>query len=327
MSKFLVSIIIPVYKVEPYLRRCLDSIVNQTYSNLEIILIDDGSPDNCPQICDEYAAKDNRIIVIHKENGGLSDARNTGTEHAHGDYIYYLDSDDELPLDSIHNFIEYAKTYSDAEIIVGKMHCPQNEAMYKGQLFDSVQTFQTNVEFRKLFSSTKEIFPVNACNKLIKNDFILKKNLLFKKVIIHEDQLWEYFVSKVASNVVCINKHTYIRYITPDSIMTGSSNDARICSWGIILEKIFSEINQPLFAEQFYKYFTLFEPISNQLNHNSTSLYKDVWKSCLHCTLRNHFTLLAGVLFFHKLLLNITKGHGTGFAIWLLCTKIYRMKK
>ena len=90
----LVSIIVPIYKVEPYLRRCLDSIVNQTYTNLEIILVDDGSPDNCPQTCDEYAAKDNRIIVIHKENGGLSDARNIGLDIWKGDYISFVDSDD-----------------------------------------------------------------------------------------------------------------------------------------------------------------------------------------------------------------------------------------
>lgn len=90
----LISIIVPIYKVEPYLRRCLDSIVNQTYTNLEIILIDDGSPDGCPQICDEYAARDDRIVVIHKENGGLSDARNAGLDICKGEYISFVDSDD-----------------------------------------------------------------------------------------------------------------------------------------------------------------------------------------------------------------------------------------
>ena len=94
MQNPLVSIIVPIYKVEPYLRRCLDSIVNQTYTNLEIILVDDGSPDGCPQICDEYAAKDKRIIVIHKENGGLSSARNAGLKIASGAFISFVDSDD-----------------------------------------------------------------------------------------------------------------------------------------------------------------------------------------------------------------------------------------
>ena len=83
----LVSVIIPVYKVEPYLRECLDSVINQTYRNLEIILVDDGSPDGCPKICDEYAERDFRVKVIHKENGGLSDARNKGIDIATGEYI------------------------------------------------------------------------------------------------------------------------------------------------------------------------------------------------------------------------------------------------
>ena len=92
--KPLISIIIPVYNVEQYLHRCVDSVLNQTYKNLEIILVNDGSPDNCPFICDEYAKKDKRIIVVHKENGGLSSARNAGLEIVQGEYISFIDSDD-----------------------------------------------------------------------------------------------------------------------------------------------------------------------------------------------------------------------------------------
>ena len=84
-----ISVIVPVYCVEQYLEKCVSSIVNQTYKNLEIILVDDGSPDSCPRICDEYAAKDERIKVIHKPNGGLSDARNSGLKIANGDYTKF----------------------------------------------------------------------------------------------------------------------------------------------------------------------------------------------------------------------------------------------
>ena len=90
----LVSVIVPVYKVEPYLRKCVDSILSQTYQNLEIILVDDGSPDNCGAICDEYAKQDACIKVIHKPNGGLSDARNAGVDVMTGDYVAFVDSDD-----------------------------------------------------------------------------------------------------------------------------------------------------------------------------------------------------------------------------------------
>ena len=90
----LVSVIVPIYKVEQYLTHCVNTIVNQSYSNLEIILVDDGSPDNCGKMCDEFASQDSRIKVIHKQNGGLSDARNAGIDVATGDYITFVDSDD-----------------------------------------------------------------------------------------------------------------------------------------------------------------------------------------------------------------------------------------
>lgn len=97
--KLLISVIVPVYKVEPYLRKCVDSILAQTYTNLEVILIDDGSPDNCPAICDEYAVKDSRIKVIHQQNAGVSAARNAGLDAATGEYIGFVDSDDWIEPD------------------------------------------------------------------------------------------------------------------------------------------------------------------------------------------------------------------------------------
>ena len=95
-DKNLVSVIVPVYKVEKYLDRCIKSIREQTYTELEIILVDDGSPDSCGRMCDEYAAKDDRIKVIHKKNGGLSDARNAGIEASAGKWIVFVDSDDYI---------------------------------------------------------------------------------------------------------------------------------------------------------------------------------------------------------------------------------------
>ena len=91
-----VSIIVPIYNVEKYIFECVDSLINQTYKDIEIILVDDASPDNCPQICEDYASKDERIKVIHKPNGGLSDARNAGLEIATGDYVMFVDSDDYI---------------------------------------------------------------------------------------------------------------------------------------------------------------------------------------------------------------------------------------
>ena len=102
-----VSVIIPIYKVEKYLSRCLDSVVNQTLEDIEIVLVDDGSPDSCPEICDRYAKKDSRIKVIHKKNEGLGYARNSGMLIATGEYIAFLDSDDYVSKDM------YEKVYSE----------------------------------------------------------------------------------------------------------------------------------------------------------------------------------------------------------------------
>ena len=101
METPLISIIVPVYKVEPYLHKCVDSILSQTYTHLEIFLVDDGSPDNCGKICDDFARKDKRIKVIHKKNGGLSDARNVAIDVAKGEYITFVDSDDFVTSDYV----------------------------------------------------------------------------------------------------------------------------------------------------------------------------------------------------------------------------------
>ena len=114
----LISVIVPIYNVEPYLRKCVDSIIHQTYRNLEIVLVDDGSPDNCGKICDEYAKQDNRIVVIHKTNGGLSDARNAGMENMHGRYVGFVDSDDWIEPDMYEVLLSNLKWF-DADMSFG----------------------------------------------------------------------------------------------------------------------------------------------------------------------------------------------------------------
>ena len=116
MASELVTVIVPIYKVEAYLDKCISSIVCQTYQNLEIILVDDGSPDRCPEICDEWARKDSRIRVIHKANGGLSDARNAALEIARGEYLCFVDSDDFVSEDMCEVMIDALKT-NQADIV------------------------------------------------------------------------------------------------------------------------------------------------------------------------------------------------------------------
>ena len=113
----LISVIVPVYKAEKYLDKCVQSIVNQTYKNLEIILVDDGSPDNCPQMCDEWAKKDSRIKVIHKENGGVSSARNAALDICLGEYAAFADSDDFIEENMLESMMKTAEK-AKAEVVV-----------------------------------------------------------------------------------------------------------------------------------------------------------------------------------------------------------------
>lgn len=117
--KPLISVIVPIYKVEKYLEMCVESLIHQTYTNLQIILVDDGSPDQCPAICDEYAKKDNRIQVIHKKNGGLSDARNAGLEEVKGKYITFVDSDDYVDVVYIEKLYCALNKYNASVAICG----------------------------------------------------------------------------------------------------------------------------------------------------------------------------------------------------------------
>jgi len=119
MRDELVTVVVPIYNVEKYLDRCINSIVGQTYSNLEIILVDDGSPDNCPRMCDEWAGRDSRIKVIHKKNAGLGMARNTGIENATGSYICFFDSDDYIATDTIERSVELAVRERADTVIFG----------------------------------------------------------------------------------------------------------------------------------------------------------------------------------------------------------------
>ncbi len=126
MSDILVTVVLPVYNVEEYLDRAMESIVNQTYKNLEIIMVDDASPDNCPEMCDEWAKRDNRIRVIHKENEGLGMARNSGIEAANGDYICFFDSDDFVETDLIEKCVEVLKDTSAQIVVFGYDRIDQN---------------------------------------------------------------------------------------------------------------------------------------------------------------------------------------------------------
>lgn len=167
-----ISIIIPVYKVEDFIHTCVDSVINQTYREIEIILVDDGSPDQCPDICDNYVKKDDRVKVIHQKNAGLSAARNTGLQYATGNYILFLDSDDYLALDYCEKVMLAAES-TGSDIVIGEIatvdeqgniiHDKREQFYQEQKVYDNKQAMQlaiTEVEFKgyawgKLY--TKEV--------------------------------------------------------------------------------------------------------------------------------------------------------------------------
>lgn len=163
----LISVIIPVYKVEKYLNRCVDSVLNQTFRDLEVILVDDGSPDRCPQICDAYAKKDNRVRVIHKENGGLSDARNSGIDIATGQFLAFVDSDDWLRND-IYEFAMNLQRKYQADIVEFGIRRVVNEL----EVIDEDNNVPTNTYVCTGIQMLPRIYQDNlggsivACNKL-----------------------------------------------------------------------------------------------------------------------------------------------------------------
>lgn len=125
----LVTVIVPVYKVEKYLKRCVESVQQQTYENLEIVIVDDGSPDNCPKMCDDFAVFDKRIKVVHKENGGLGYARNSGLSVATGDYVTFVDSDDWISKDHIENLVNEIERQS-ADVVIGAYTVVETSGVY-----------------------------------------------------------------------------------------------------------------------------------------------------------------------------------------------------
>lgn len=213
----LISVIIPIYKVEKYIVRCVESIVNQTYTNLEIILVDDGSPDNCPQICDDYAEKDNRIKVVHKENGGLSDARNAGMKVATGDYISFIDSDDYVSLEMYQDMIN-AAINNKADIVECNVNYDYNGRIEKYN-DDKYAVYNDNYSVMEAYIKHYHIKTV-VWNKLYERKLLNDIEFEFGKY--NEDEFFTYKVLAKVSSYVHLDKYYYYYFQRSDSIM-GSS--------------------------------------------------------------------------------------------------------
>jgi len=219
-----ISVIVPIYKVETYLNKCVESIVNQTYTDLEIILVDDGSPDSCPALCDEWAVKDRRIKVIHKENGGLSDARNAGLAVATGEYISFIDSDDWIEPNFL-QFLWNALTRTGAGIADCSTRLVDEDGqelsvrgMSKNEILDAVDALVHLVKEDRVYQT--------VWNKLYRREVI--DDIRFEKGKYNEDDYFTYQVFDRAKNVAIVANPLYNYLQRGGSIMGVGYNPRRL---------------------------------------------------------------------------------------------------
>lgn len=219
MRNILISVIIPVYKAEKYLNKCIDSVLNQTFKNFELILVDDGSPDNSGAICDEYAKKDSRIKVVHKQNGGSSSARNAGIKVAQGEFINFIDSDDTIPNDSLENLIKVQKE-NDADFVCGVL-----ESSYSNNAIQKIPFINKYFDLHEIIDADSEIFLSKhfrgPCTKLFRRSILQEEHLFFNEDILYgEDTIFVYEYLSKCKKVQCANIVVYNYLRNEESLST-----------------------------------------------------------------------------------------------------------
>lgn len=215
-----VSIIIPVYNVEKYIERCLRSVISQTYSSIECIIVNDGTPDRSFEIAKNFVNKYNRkgksnvdfILVEHDHNKGLSEARNTGVKASTGEYVYFLDSDDAIPDNAIKDLVQVTEKKDKPDIVYG--HTLALDSMGNAKPFESKDILPTMTSNKDILKGNLyDKWPRIACNKLIKKSIFTVLGIWFYPNILHEDELWTFEVSTAIETMFFCPKITYIYYV------------------------------------------------------------------------------------------------------------------
>lgn len=237
-----ISVIVPVYNVEPYLHRCIDSILNQSYSDIELILVDDGSPDNCGVICDDYAVRDERVHVIHRENGGLSAARNSGIdwvfENSDSEWLAFIDSDDWVHKDYLLNLLTPAEKYGVNLCVCG---------LYWTDTFVEDVPLDCTPELMDvddLFVNHQEK-GICACNKLIKKHLLTE--IRFPVGRLYEDAFVTHKLLFACDKAVVVDENMYYYFSNPTSITRSKWSDRKLDSIDAHEQRLefFKEINHP----------------------------------------------------------------------------------
>ena len=273
-----ISVIVPVYNVEQYLERCVDSIINQTYKNLEIILVNDGSTDNSGQLCDELAKKDDRIRVIHKKNGGLSDARNKGEESSTGDYIIFIDSDDYIHIDMINSLYIQIKSVGADVSVCGVMNVYSNSET--PQCSNTQLVFSCDREgFLKEYLVGEKI-PGGIWNKLIKKS--ISENIKFPFGLIYEDAYYQYELLKHCEKYVVNTLPYYYYFHRENSITTRPYSSKDLVYVEIyrryyeLVKEQYPTLEEEAFFRVAYAYFFILDKMLLQDDYKKIEEYNEI---------------------------------------------------
>lgn len=259
LKKPLISVLVPVYKVEKYLVCCVESIINQTYKNLEIILIDDGSPDRCPEVCDKFAAQDSRIRVIHKKNGGSADARNAGLDRASGEYIIFVDGDDFIHPEMIADLYDVVSKEQTEIVMCGFICVGENSVgIEKRQDVSEEYRLSDEVispnEFWTRYYTRPDVAYVVVWNKLIQSN--LYKDVRFKKGKMIDDEFVIHHLISQCKKISCIKENLYYYRKRNDSTMTSEFSISHLDVVEARIERalFFKSRKQQHFAEKSITY-------------------------------------------------------------------------
>ncbi|MBQ3047621.1 MAG: glycosyltransferase [Clostridia bacterium] len=324
MSNEKISIIVPVYKVEQYLNKCVNSIINQTYKNLEIILVDDGSPDNCPKMCDDWAKKDGRIKVIHKQNGGVANARNVGIDSATGKYVGFVDSDDFIHPTMYEKLIDKIKK-ENADICACRFCNVYEDNKQKNVNEIFLEKLDSNNIITYLLTNTSqekqtyfESYGImgSVCRLLIKKSSI--GDLRFENLKITEDLLFLLKLIKPNTKISVITDYLYYYFQRTSSAMHNFNKnkiEERYKAFKIILKEIENKVDKnTLNRFKFYNYASL---ANEMLKNNQLELLKEYLKDDIFVGLNTKET--------YKAELKNTKNFKRKVGYFLVHKKMFRL--
>ncbi|MEH7226762.1 glycosyltransferase family A protein [Bacillus sp. JJ1566] len=247
-----VSVVVPVYKVEKYIHRCVESIINQTYSNIEVILVDDGSPDRCGVIIDDYAELDFRVTALHKENGGLSDARNYGMRFVTGEYTLFVDSDDWLDLTMVETMV-INSIKNKADIVQSAFYYAYEDYLLFDNRYFSKDDMPITLNKKILMTELviNEKVKNFAWGKLYKTELI--KDLPFEKGVLFEDVFWSHNVMHRVNTYLILHKPMYYYLQRSDSIVSTYTPRNLDILKGLKVRHKFLEIHYEYLTKESYK--------------------------------------------------------------------------